>query len=238
MRSSTLLSPSIASPLAALIVCALAACASAPVGPAIDAPRLVVGDRWEYRVTDNLRRGTVSRLDAEVIAVSGGTARIRLGLTDTDGRAESIKDVDGGGGLLAGSLWREPPRTFNPPAQLFAFPLNDGKTWRQKIDTQRTDSQLTGQVLIYGRVDGRKATGVPAGGFDAVYVYRIVQLDDEEFWRTRTTRRDAIWYAPEVKAPVREAREAEYTEKSGGQDMATVRTESTLIELESFRPGK
>jgi hypothetical protein len=78
---------------------------------------------------------------------------------------------------------------------------------------------------------------VPAGAFDAVYVYRVLQLDDEEFWRTRTTRRDAVWYAPEVKAPVREAREAEYTEK-GGPDFATVRTESTVIELVSFRPGR
>jgi hypothetical protein len=216
----------------------VAGCASAPVGPPIDAPRLAVGDRWQYQITDNLRRGAVSQLDAEVIAVSGGSARIRLGLTDNSGRAEWIKEVDGRGGLLAGSLWREPPRTFDPPAQLLAFPLNDGKTWRQKIDTLRTDSQLTGQVLIYGKVDGRKAISVPAGGFDAVYVYRIVQLDDEEFWRTRTTRRDAIWYAPEVKAPVREARAAEYTEKGGGPDMTTISTESTIIELVSFRPGK
>jgi hypothetical protein len=68
-------------------------------------------------------------------------------------------------------------------------------------------------------------------------VYRIVQLDDEEFWRTRTTRRDSIWYAPEVKAPVRESREAEYIEKSGGPDASTVTTESVVIELVSFRPG-
>ena len=228
---------------AVAIACALAfvgiaGCSSAPVGPPVDAPRLAVGDHWQYRVTDNLRRGTVSQLDAEVIAVSAGTARVRLGLTDANGLAEWIKDVDGAGGLRAGSLWREPPRTFDPPVQLLAFPLDDGKTWRQKIDTLRTDSQLTGQVLIYGKVGGRKATDVPAGGFDAVYVYRIVQLDDEEFWRTRTTRRDAVWYAPEVKAPVREAREAEYTEKGGGPDMTTIRTESTVIELVSFRPGR
>jgi hypothetical protein len=226
--------------IAAACVLALAGvvgCASAPVGPPVDAPRLVVGDRWQYRVTDNLRRGVVSQLDAEVVAVSGGSARIRIGYADNSGRTEWIDEVDGRGGLRAGSLWREPSRPFNPPAQLLAFPLNDGKTWRQSIDTLRRDTELKDQILIYGKVDGRKATNVPAGGFDAVYVYRIVQLDDVEFWRTRTTRRDTVWYAPEVKAPVREAHEAEYTE-IGGQDMATVRTESTLIELVSFRPGK
>jgi hypothetical protein len=236
MRSPTLLFRPIARSLVGLIVFALAACASTPVGPSVEAPRLVVGDRWQYRVTDNLRRGAVSELDAEVIAVSRGSARIRIGLADNNGRAEWIDQIDGGGSLSVGSLWREAPRPFNPPAQLLAFPLDDGKTWRQSIDTLRRDTELKDQILIYGKVDGRKATSVPAGGFDAVYVYRIVQLDDEEFWRTRTTRRDAVWYAPEVKAPVREAREAEYTEK-GGRDMATVRTESTLMELVSFQPG-
>ncbi len=216
----------------------VAGCASAPVGPPVDAPRLAVGDRWQYQITDNLRRGALSQLDAEVIAVSGGSARIRLGLTDNSGRAEWIDELDGGGRLRIGSLWREPPRPFNPPAQLLAFPLDDGKTWRQSIDTMRADTQLKDQILIYGKIDGRKAISVPAGSFDAVYVYRIVQLDDEEFWRTRTTRRDAIWYAPEVKAPVREARAAEYTEKGGGPDMTTISTESTIIELVSFRPGK
>jgi len=216
----------------------VASCASAPVGPPVDAPRLAVGDRWQYQITDNLRRGALSQLDAEVIAVSGGSARIRLGLTDNTGRAEWIDEIDGGGRLRIGSLWREPPRPFNPPAQLLAFPLDDGKTWRQSIDTMRADTQLKDQILIYGKIDGRKTISVPAGSFDAVYVYRIVQLDDEEFWRTRTTRRDAIWYAPEVKAPVREARAAEYTEKGGGPDMTTISTESTIIELVSFRPGK
>ena len=118
----------------------VAGCASAPVGPPVDAPRLAVGDRWQYQITDNLRRGALSQLDAEVIAMSGGSARIRLGLTDNTGRAEWIDELDGGGRLRIGSLWREPPRPFNPPAQLLAFPLDDGKTWRQSIDTMRADT--------------------------------------------------------------------------------------------------
>jgi hypothetical protein len=236
MLTFTIRSHSIAPAVAALVLLSLGGCASAPVGEAVDAPRLVVGDRWQYRVTDNLRRGVVSQLDAEVIAVSGGSARIRLGYADNSGRAEWIDEVDGGGGLRVGSLWREPPRPFNPPAQLLAFPLDQGKTWRQAIDTLRKDTEGKDQILIYGKVDGRKTTNVPAGGFDAVYVYRIVQLDDEEFWRTRTTRRDGVWYAPQVKAPVREAREAEYTEIGDRHD-STIRTESTLIELVSFRAG-
>lgn len=236
MISSPLRSFFVAPAFAACALLGLAGCASEPVGPGVNAPQLVVGDHWQYRVTDNLRRGIVSQLDAEVIAVSGRGARIRFALADAGGRTEWIDEVDGEGGLRAGSLWREPARPFNPPVRLLAFPLEQSKTWRQAIETLRPDTELKDQILIYGRVHGRDATTVPAGGFETVYVYRIVQLDDEDFWRTRTTRTDGIWYAPEAKAPVREKREATYTEK-GGRDPATVRTESTVLELVSFRAG-
>ncbi len=214
----------------------LAGCASAPVGEGVAAPQLAVGDHWQYKVTDNLRRGIVSQLDVEVIALSGRAARLRFDQADAAGQTEWVAEVDGEGGLSAGSLYREPPRPFNPPAQLLAFPLDQGKTWRQVIDTVRKDTELNDQILIYGRVDTSGATTVPAGSFDALYIYRIVQLDDEEFWRTRTLLRAAIWYAPAVKAPVREMRDAQYTERDS-TDPATIRTESVTLELESFRPG-
>ncbi len=222
----------------ALGVCALlwfAASGAAPPGKGVGAPELAVGDHWQYRLTDNLRRGAVSQLDVEVIDVTGSTARIRFDRTDPSGRSEWIDEVNGEGGLVAGSLNHEPTRPFSPPAQLLAFPLDKGKTWRQVIDTQRKDTGLKDQILIYGRVDGPATTTVPAGRFDTVYVYRTLQLDDEEFWRTRTTRRDSIWYAPAAKAVVREKREGQYVQKDGRTP--PIRTESTLLELVSFKPG-
>ena len=215
---------------------ALAGCASAPSGPPVDAPSLVVGDRWQYRVTDNLRRGTTSLLDVEVTAVVGATAQLRFRYADEFARTQWVDQVDGRGGLSSGLLGRPMERPFDPPVQLLAFPLAPGKTWRQVINTFRTDLDLDGQILIYGKVDGWAPASAPAGTYEAIYVYRVVQLDDEEFWRTRTTRRDAIWYAAEVKAPLREAREAEYTEMDG-PDSATIRTESRVFELMSFQPG-
>jgi hypothetical protein len=213
----------------------LASSASAPAGGGVPAPQLAVGDHWQYRVTDNLRRGAVSQLDAEVIEVTGRAARIRFSHVDASGRREWIDEVDGEGGLRSGSLFREPARPFTPPAQLLAFPLDKGKTWRQVIDTVRKDTGLKDQIMIYGRVDGPAATTVPAGRFDAVYVYRTEQLDDAEFWRTRTMRRVSIWYAPAAKAVVREKREAQYSERDGRNP--PVRTESTLLELVSFQAG-
>ncbi len=223
----------------ALGVCALfwlaGSAAAAVGGDGVAAPQLAVGDHWQYRVTDNLRRGAVSQLDVEVIAVTGRAARIRFDRTDSSGRTEWIDDVDGEGGLTSGSLNREPARPFNPPAKLLVFPLDKGKIWRQTINTLRKDTGVKDQILIYGKVQGRASVTVPAGRFDAIAIYRTVQLDDAEFWRSRTTRTDSTWYASAVKAPVREKREAQYIQT--GRSHPEVRTESTLLELLSFQPA-
>lgn len=208
---------------------------AAPTGAGASAPQLAVGDHWQYRITDNLRRGALSQLDVEVISVAGRTAQIRVQRTEAGGRTEWIDEVDGEGGLTSGSLNHEPARPFDPPAKLLAFPLDKGKTWRQTINTQRKDTGVKDQILIYGKVNGPATVSVPAGRFDAIAVYRTVQLDDAEFWRSRTSRTDSIWYAPAMKAPVREKREALYNQKDGSQPQ--VRTESTVLELVSFQPG-
>ena len=213
----------------------LAVSAAAPPGTGAAAPQLAVGDHWQYRITDNLRRGAQSQLDVEVISVTGGAAHIRLQRAGADGRTEWIDEVDSDGGLTSGSLNREPARSFNPPAKLLSFPLDKGKTWRQTIDTLRKDTGIKDQILIYGKVNGPATVSVPAGRFDAIAVYRTVQLDDAEFWRSRTSRTDSIWYAPAVKAAVREKREALYNQRERSQPQ--VRTESTLYELVSFQPG-
>src|SRR5262245_60724982 len=97
-----------------LALAVLTGCASTPSGPAIDAPQFVIGDRWQYRIVDNLRRGAVSTLDAEVIALTGGSARIRFGYSDDYGRRQWIDEVDDQGGLRYGMLSREAPRPFDP----------------------------------------------------------------------------------------------------------------------------
>ena len=234
MVASILRADRIALALGVGILFWMASSGAGPVGSAA-APQLAVGDHWRYRITDNLRRGAVSELDVEVISVKGRTAQIRVQRTDRNGRTEWVDEVDGEGGLRAGSLLHEPPRPFDPPVQLLAFPLDQGKTWRQTIDTMRKDTGIKDQILIYGKVNGTATVAVPAGKFDTVSIYRTVQLDDAEFWRSRTFRTDSIWYAPAVKAPVREKREAYYNQRD--RSTPQVRTESTVLELVSFQQG-
>jgi len=223
-----------------LCALALAACAGGPSGPPVPAPKLVVGDHWTYKITDNLRRGIVSTLDAEVSSINNGLATVRLVHTSSQGVVtEWDQEIDANGGLLVGILKPEEiaTRRYSKPIELYDFPLTAGTTWRQVVDTTSPETGLDAQILVYGRVLGSSEVTVPAGTFSSVYVYRILQLDDEQFWRTRTERRDSVWYTPDNKAPAREMREAQYIEK-GGPDVAVVRTEMTVRELVSFRPGR
>jgi hypothetical protein len=222
--------------LAALVLCACAA--RQPLAENVPPPRFVVGDRWEYRITDGLRRGATTRLDVQVVAVNAGVATMRLVYVDSYGSSEKIEEIDADGGLRAGALRNEGARRFSPSLKLLDFPIGQRNTWRQVVATFRQDTQLEDDILIYGEVQGRAAVTVPAGTYDAVAIYRIVQLDDDEFWRSKTTRRDSVRYAPEVKGVVREVRDAEYFELHSGIDSATIRTEYTTTELLSFTPGK
>lgn len=219
---------------ASIVVCAAAIRAATPEDAA--APQLAVGDHWEYRVTDNLRRGAVSKLEVEVVSVTGGAARLRFERADASGRSEWFDEVDRDGNLSSGVLFHEAPRPFAPPARLLAFPLRKGKTWRQTIDTLRKDTGVKDQILIYGKVGSPAAVSVPAGRFDTVYVYRTIQLDDSEFWRSRTFITDAVWYAPAAKAPVRVKREAKYSQRD--RSTPEVHTESTVLDLVAFRPAR
>jgi len=214
----------------------VAACATAPVGAPVETPRFAVGDHWQYRVIDHLRRGAVSRLDAEIVALAGDVATLRVVQVDGDMRSEWTDELDANGGLRAGRLGRTAPRQFAPAAALLAFPLEQGKSWRQTVPTFRPDLELPDEILIYGDVQGRAPVAVPAGSFNAVQIYRVLQLDDAEFWRSRTTRRDRLWYAAEVRGVVREVRYAEYVQH-GDRTAPTIYTEATTTELVSFRPG-
>lgn len=222
--------------VAALLVMGCAG--EAPLVGSVEAPYLVAGDRWQYRITDNLRRGAQTRLDVDVLTVSSNVARLRLVYLDAEGRSERVEEVDAGGGLRVGALGYGPSRPYSPSLKLLDFPLTAGKAWRQQVGTVRLDLQGKDSIFIFGQVQGRAPVTVPAGSFDTVAVYRILQLDDEEFWRSRTTRRDQVRYAPEVKGIVREDRDAEYHELASGPDVAVIRTENTTTELVSFTPGR
>jgi len=225
---------------AALLMAVLAGCqapGSTPVAAPIAAPKLAVGDHWQYKITDNLRRGAVTMMDIEVTAIANGIVTLNEISNGPYGRTEENEEINSDGWLVFGSLKNEPFRRFPTPIELYDFPLAQGKTWRQTINTLGPETQLPAQILSYGTVQGMRQVTVPAGSFDAVYIYRILQLDDDQFFRSRTERRDSVWYAPEVKAPARELHDASYV-LYDGPESTVVRTENTTRELVAFRPAR
>jgi hypothetical protein len=239
MPATTPRASALVSWLATFAVLGLVACQSATITPGfapVVAPKLAVGDHWRYKITDNLRLGLVTILEADVVSIRDGTAALRLVYNNQYGRNESIEEIDASGSLVVGALKEEPVRPFPTPLKFYDFPLEQSKTWRQVVDTISPDTQLKAQILLYGTVQGQTVVTAPAGTFNTTYVYRVIQLDDEQFWRTRTTRDDSVWFAPEMKAPVRELRDAYYYQSGGGPG-SLVRTENTTRELISFQPG-
>lgn len=223
----------------ALALPLVAACATTPLTAPVSAPSFAIGDRWQYRVIDGFRHEQVATVDSEVVAVNGGEATLRVFYTDDRGRTERTERLSADGGIRVGPAWRQETREFAPPLRELDFPLTQGRSWNQTVSNVHLDTREPEKGVInnYGRVIGHAPVTVPAGTFDAVHVYRILQLDDEEFWRTRTTLRNQVWYAPQVKAIVREIRDGEYREKGDAMDSATVRNEYSIYELTSFAPG-
>jgi hypothetical protein len=208
----------------------------APTGPATPAPVLAVGDHWQYRITDNLRRGAVTMLDVQVVSLANGVATLRLVYDGQLGSGEATEEIDANGALVVGALKPEPTRSFPTPIELYDFPLQTGTSWRQTVNTTNPESGLPAQILVYGTVQGPSQVSVPAGSFDAIYLFRVIQLDDDQFYRSRTDRRDFVWYSPQVKTAVRETHDASYVLRGAGAN-SVVRTENTTRDLVSFQPG-
>jgi hypothetical protein len=223
-----------------LLSLALGGCATVSMTGSVAAPRFAVGDHWQHRVIDGFRGTQVATVDSEVVAVSSGEATVRVRYTDDRGAVERTQRVLPDGAIRVGAAWRQETREFQPPLRELDFPLTQGRTWNQTVSNVHLDSNYheVGQINNWGRVQGSSSVTVPAGTFDAIRIYRILQLDDEEFWRTRTTLRDQVWYSPQVKASVREVRDGEYREKTDALDAATMRNEYSIYELTSFTPGR
>jgi hypothetical protein len=75
---------------------------------------------------------------------------------------------------------------------MYDFPLERGKTWRQTVPTISPDTQLAAQILVFGNVQGQTVVTVPAGAFNTTYVFRILQLDDEQFCAPHDARRCCV----------------------------------------------
>jgi hypothetical protein len=82
---------------------------------------------------------------------------------------------------------------YDPPIQILAFPLVEGKTWRDSVGFQSEkrggsfQGTASGTFLVTGKVKGWASVAVPAGTFEAVNVVLATPSNTND-----------CWYAPAV----------------------------------------
>ena len=218
----------------------LVGCSQLPVmggGPNVDAATYHVGDRWVYQAQEGFR--TPVRWEETREIVSAGPEGYTVRVTQRGPAVDKVRmeQWSTAGHVKVGALFDDETRRFEQDLQRYEFPLEPGKTWNQWVRNYNEDARRTGEINRYVRVGGWRSIETPAGTFDAIALEIVMQLDDDEFWRGPTNCTYRHWYAPAVKAVVREEKEAQYRDKSG-MEKPWLRSQHGLLELTSFAPGK
>jgi hypothetical protein len=230
--------------LAALALGALAGCAttdpgvtaaSAPI--AATAPEYRVGDRWVYRIREGWANPIVYEETWTVTSMSGGTTSVRVSAKGPGLDVERTELWPAPGRVSQGALFDVETRRFETPLDRYRFPLAAGTSWNQFVRQFNEQRGQSGPINRSVRVTGFDRVTTPAGTFDAVRLRVFMRLDDDDFWRWPTDTNYEVWYAPAVKASVRETRRADYLEKGGGVGPSRLPTQNSLVELVSFTPG-
>ncbi len=217
----------------------LAGCAGVlpgPPGVAAEAPTYRVGERWVYHAEDGFLQPAVWEEVREVVAV--GSEGITLRITQRGASVHSVRmeRLSAPGRVQVGAVFDDETRRFAKDLVRYDFPLVPGKTWNQWLRNVDEATGQAGEINRYVRVGGWRRITTPAGTFDAIGLSVVMHLDDETFWRDRTECTYQLWYAPAVKAVVREDKEAQYLEKSDRLDGWPIRSQHARLELVAYAP--
>ena len=148
--------------------------------------------------------------------------------------AQRTEMLSGPGTVVAGAVFDNETRRFEPALIRYRFPLSGGERWNQRMRDLDHDSRPYGGIERSVRVGGYEKITTPAGAFDAVRLNVLLRLDDETFWRWPTECTYVLWYAPAVGATVREEKYAYYSEKGGLNGGGRLETQRATVELVSF----
>ena len=218
----------------------LTGCSQMPVmggGPSVDAPTYHVGDRWVYRAQDGFM--TPVRWEETREIVSAGPAGYTVRITQRGPTVDKVRTEQWSspGRVKVGAVFDEETRRFAQDLERYEFPLAPGKSWNQWVRNFNEDTKREGQINRHVRVGGWRTITTPAGTYEAIALDVVMHLDDDEFWRWGSDCTYRLWYAPAVRAVVREEKESQYVEKGGGPDNGPLRSQHALLELTSFTPG-
>ena len=225
---------------------ALTGCASAGGGEVTRAesavtapvPQYRVGDKWVYFVDQAFRNAPDYDETHEVTAVGPDGITVRIVAQIGNISVDRIEKWPAPGLVAQGALLDIETRRFTTPLERWRFPLQAGASWNQWVDQVNETGGTRGKINRYVRVAGSNRVTTPAGTFDALRMSVIMRLDDEDAFRHATECSNIVWYAPAVRATVREERRAQYREKGSRLDaMAAIPVQNEVALLTSFTPG-
>ncbi len=196
----------------------LPACASGPppadvpAGP-LPAPTVRVGDRWRYRLVEQLRGEWLDEPTWEVVETGPELRLTVTGRRDGPPQQERFSQawsvleetlygvshayetavpmvpsgVQSGASARTATSWTEPgaPRR---------------RRWSQQLWARRWES-----------------VQVPAGRFDCLRIERVIALEVPDAFRLNSTRTDTLWYAPRVNRWVQRELHGTYVSAGGGR---------------------
>lgn len=169
----------------------LLAAGCAHVGePAIEAPKVAVGDQWVYESTDQSQRTYV--LTAEVVRAGPDGVVVRRGDTEATYSTPWTMVKSASGQRLI---------VIEPGLVTIPFPLTVGQTLRQQLTVSFAPGGKSRRDSAVTTVLGWEEVIVPAGKFRAMKVHR------DEVNGTGTPaavhRKGTYWYVPEVRSYVK-----------------------------------
>ena len=152
------------------------------------APRFEVGDRWEWRITNELT-GDVRTTKRRIASISGDTVTYDNGV---------VRDLSGN--TLQEKIG-DKVHTFTPSTLFYVFPLTPGLRWSGKTVEQVGDDYASDlDTKIEALAEEELDTAV--GRFKTVKVERVADWKNRKTGKTGTSRW-TYWYSAQAKGAVR-----------------------------------
>lgn len=173
----------------------------------VPAPEIQVGDAWTYRVRDGFTGILRGDQRHEVVEISGDRVRVSGEME----RGDDVQIYDREWNWLRRPATNLQIFEYRPAYQAFAFPLEPGKRWRQRLTATDPADGRQFAVWIDGAVHGWERIKVPAGEFDTLKVERRVYF---EYWeyavRGRSQIHEVEWYAPQARQSAKREMRSRY----------------------------
>jgi hypothetical protein len=170
--------------------------------PTIEKIDIRPGDRWSYRVVDEIIGETkydvtytITEIDNSIISVSVEFNNYRQGSANT-----ILQTYDDRWNFLGGPIWRIRP---GDPSYGVSLPLKVGLEWKTHFTATRNDRD------IYSIADATtRVTAYEPVTLKFNYTYNAFKIDTEESISTGVDRsvtklKTTSWYAPEVNRYVK-----------------------------------